>query len=455
VNTRLLEALAETAQQNRARFHFPSHAGQPPFEAASVLQTHLYDYDQTELPHLDILGDPSGVLAASQKEVAVLYGARESFYLINGASTGIMAALLALATIYPEASVLMARNAHRSAVDGLVLSGLHPCWVQPEYLESWGVWGEITLTALKNAYEQAPEAKAVLITHPTYEGISSDMAAIAEWCQQNGLCLIVDEAHGALWPLSEGLPDSALSTGADCVVHSLHKSGGCLTQGALLHLSKTSLLSARSIQAALNILQTTSPSYVLLGSLEATCSFWASSEGQDYLHHHILAISEFRQWATSVLKTIRIYPHHPGQFQLVFQHPKLSPEAFADALETKYGVAFEALSGNVILCSGNIGLKEADWRRLKDALSALDETMEAAPCFVNAVGVPHIIMACSPREAYLRAACDVPIEEAIGKISQELIATCPPGIAILMPGERIQSEHLVFIKDRQTLSVLL
>lgn len=405
-------------------------------------------WDQTELPDLDVLGDPTGVLFASQENCAKLFGAAESFYLINGASVGLMAALLALDS--QKGPVLIARNAHRSVVHGLVLSGLEPIWLLPEENKKWGVWGEIGLSTIQEVYKTNPHIQAVVLTHPTYEGITSDITAIADWCREQNLLLIVDEAHGALWNLSDQLPISALSTSADVVIHSLHKSAGALTQSAVLHLSETCLINPSRIQQALNLLQTTSPSYLLLSSIEATCQFFASHDGQKTLHYHIKRCLEIKHFINSQLHNIQCMSPENAASQLLIQHTKLSAEALATVLEEEYDIAFESLNEKSVLLHLNIGLPDEAFDALKQALISIDLIENADSALLPEqiqyqFSLPK--MGLTPRQAFLSVGETVEKENAVGRIARQIIASCPPGIPVLMPGELVSTSHLSFCSD--------
>ncbi|MEZ4576186.1 MAG: DegT/DnrJ/EryC1/StrS family aminotransferase [Vampirovibrionales bacterium] len=338
------------------RCHVPGHGGQPWFGTISDrlawLDT-LTPFDTTELPGLDTLSDPAGIILESQTLVAQTYGAAHSFYLVNGASAGLHASLLALSWLKPNQPVLVARNAHRAVIAGLLLARLEPIWVLPSYDEDWHLWDGLTVDALEAAFRQHPHASAIVLPHPTYEGRPADIQRIASWAKAHSLVVIVDEAHGTLWPLIDGCP-SALQAGADVVIHSAHKSAGSLTQTAVLHLGPGSALPKQAVGQALNLLHTSSPSYPLLASLEAALLYWASATGRQQLNHHMQRIHELEQWIDHTLTTLERH-QHTGPLQCLLRvKPQpgqriVEGQTLAEAMEECYGLRYEAVSGMGVL----------------------------------------------------------------------------------------------------------
>ena len=165
--------------------------------------------------------------------------------------------------------VILNRNCHRSILSGLIISGAEPVWLIPEKLDEWGLWGSINPNTIEKLLNETDNVGAVWITNPTYEGVVSDIKTISDICKKYNVPLIVDEAHGCLWNFNSALPTPALKLGADAVVHSLHKTGGSMSQSSMLHIAKNSMLDINKIEKSLKLLHTTSPSLILLASLDA------------------------------------------------------------------------------------------------------------------------------------------------------------------------------------------
>ena len=436
----LLNVQARCAQKTGegiARLHVPAHAGQSPATwggnnaRPQVIPSAIYGLDNTELDELDTLGQPKGCIAQSQKMAADLFGVEKTFYLINGASVGLMAAMLALPQAVGKTNtVLVARNCHRSVINALVLSGHQPVWIEPDFDAEFGLYQGLTLQQVQQSYALAQQAgnnlQALIITHPTYEGIESQIELIAAFCKAEGLVLIVDEAHGGLWPLSAELPVSAVSTTADCVVHSLHKSMGALTQTALLHLPKGSKIDAQKMQQALNVLQTSSPSFVLLASIESCLQFWASPEGQEYLTHYCQRIAALKA-ALKPLKHIKVLGNNPNIMQLVLHSNRFAAGELARVLEYDYGFACEADYGQTVLLELSPGLPAHVFEALKTALFTLDKLVLESVVYKNKITFAKALTkgSLTPREAFL-------MPPTVG-LQQAIVAPYPPGIALEIP----------------------
>lgn len=453
-NAPLVEALKTYDRHDRRRFHVPAHAGQNLCEPTFSLLDEPFRFDLTELDGLDVLSEPSGAIAEAQARIAQLFGVAHSFMLVNGASVGLMAAMLSV--VQPGDSVLVSRNAHRSVLSGLILLGAKPVWFLPERLPEWGLWGAVSVAEVQRQLDLHPEAKALFVTSPTYEGIGSDITEIARLCKHRGVALVVDEAHGSLWPLSDELPVSACHSGADVVIHSLHKSGGSLTQTALAHLPEGSVVTPEAFQQSLNTLQTTSPSYLLLASLDAACDFLGSNRGRQRLDSLLQEVDALRAFFQKDLKQIQCYQPEreaawfwdPCKFYL--KHPVESGEDWGARLETEKQLAYESASPEGVLYLANLGLEADDFSFLKQVLQAEEQALqgenpqpqEAVPDFDL---MPEVVL--QPREAFFAVGEKVSTEQAVGRIAKETVVHCPPGIPVLMPGERIQPEHVPLLPN--------
>ncbi|MEG3925135.1 MULTISPECIES: aminotransferase class I/II-fold pyridoxal phosphate-dependent enzyme [unclassified Microcoleus] len=266
--TPLLDALRDRTNQPHAPFYAPGHKrgqgiSQPLIDLFGAA---VFRSDLPELPELDNLFNPEGAIAEAQDLAAAAFGAQSTRFLANGSTCGIIAAILA--TCGPGDKIILPRNIHSSAISGLILSGAIPIFVNPEYNPDWDIANSITPEATAAALEQHPDAKAVMIVYPTYHGVCGDLRAIAQITHQYNIPLLVDEAHGAHFNFHPNLPEPALSAGADLTVQSIHKTLGAMTQASMLHV-KGSRIDIQKLNRALQLVQSTSPSYILLASLDA------------------------------------------------------------------------------------------------------------------------------------------------------------------------------------------
>ncbi len=456
----LVEALKHYDRHDRRRFHVPAHAGQSLLGDGAELLGDPFRYDLTELDGLDVLSEPSGVIGSAQARMAELFGVAHSFMLVNGASVGLMAAMLSV--VQPGQKVLIPRNAHRSVLSGLILTGAEPVWFLPERLPDWGLWGGITVEQVRSQLALHPDSKALFVTAPTYEGIGSDIQGIAALCRDRNVLLVVDEAHGSLWPLSAQLPPSACQSGADIVIHSLHKSGGSLTQSALAHLPVGSRVDPAVYQQALNTLQTTSPSYLLMASLDAACGFLSSEQGAERIAWLLDQVGSLRIQLKGQLGHLRLFEaDHPfwDPCKIYVKHPVESGEDWGARLEEDAQIAYESASPEGVLYLANLGLAAADFEAFQQVLLAEDAALNGKALNrerPHAELTPELMvpgMRLLPREAFFQPGETVSGVALVGRIAKETVVHCPPGIPVLVPGEEIRPVHLPYLLETGVLVV--
>ncbi|MCL2421393.1 MAG: aminotransferase class I/II-fold pyridoxal phosphate-dependent enzyme, partial [Defluviitaleaceae bacterium] len=255
----LYEELEQYINQKRYPFHMPGHKGNPAFLPPSA----LISLDVTELDETDNLHSPAGCIKETERRIAGLYGADESFLLVNGSTSGIV---VAIGAVCGDGDVLaVARNCHRSVFSGMALAGAKPVYFLPKTGSLFAE--EVTVKAVADVLKQNPEVKAVVITSPTYEGVVSDIQSIADVVHSRDCILIVDEAHGAHFPFHQAFPKGALLQGADIVVHSFHKTLPAFSQSAAVHV-KGQRVDIQRLRQCLSCIQTSSPSYLIMAATD-------------------------------------------------------------------------------------------------------------------------------------------------------------------------------------------
>lgn len=448
----LFEAVTAYLKLQRRRFHVPGHAGVAFLGAANGLEPFgftqaLLQADLTELDGLDVLGWPEGCLLESQALCAQAFGVKASFYCTQGSTTALQAAMLA--TFQPGDEVLLPRNAHRAVVSAVVLAGLQPVWLLPPWLEDWGLWGGLSEPLVAAALAKNPAVKGLILTHPTYEGLSSEIEAIAKLCFSHNKRLIVDEAHGALWGFSNQLPSSATQagqafSGVDAVIQSAHKTVGSLTQTAWLHLPKGSSLLKERVQDCLNLLHTTSPSYPLLLSLEAAWVYLSSDAGKANLQSTLGLCNQFRQVAKGLnaFHLLEMPNQQADLSRFYLRHAAQAGEDWAAELEQTYALSYESATPYGALYLGQLGLTWADYEALLQGLQALESSVfhPLKPLPQPEFALPE--QAMLPREAFFAPGQTVAQAQAVGRIAKQTVVRCPPGIPVLLPGEMIGAHHL-------------
>src|ERR1051325_5301223 len=266
--TPLLDVLLKRAKRGVTSFHTPGHKNGQGIDSKlrKFTDRNVYKLDVTVFPEVDSLHDPVSAIKKAQQLMAQAYGVKYSQFLVNGSSVGNMAMLMA--ACHPGDSVILSRNAHKSTLSGIIMSGVWPIWIQPKVDQHLDIIFDSDAAQVEEALRQFPEAKAVFVTSPTYHGVTTDLRKIAEICHARGKILLVDEAHGPHLKFHKDLPVSAVEAGADMCVQSTHKILSALSQGSVLHVN-SDMVDIMRVRKILSLLQTTSPNYLILASLDA------------------------------------------------------------------------------------------------------------------------------------------------------------------------------------------
>ena len=395
----LSQKINKHLERNFTAFHSPAHAGK------------LNPRDLTELDGLDDLQYPEEVLKESQEFVAELFGAKKSFFLVNGASVGMQAACISLKiylnSINDKRPVLVARNVHKSVIAGIILAGLEIEWLEPEWREDLGIYAAVIASshaslATGSAKQSSMEGKysALIITNPSYEGFYSEIP-------QLNIPLIVDEAHGAHCHFSDQLPEPALAYGADVVVQSWHKTLGSLGQTGVLHVNKASKIPENFIQDALRLLQTTSPSYLLMESITNTAELYAE-RGIEIVERTI-ELSKMIELPNRV--------KNDDPYRLLIKGPGHEIES----LLKENNILIEAAGTNYALAFINPGNDMDDISKLNGQRSRVNGLIEN-----------YQTKSITRPEKLTANAC---LRDAFFSGDTEIYAPCPPGIAVRLPGQ--------------------
>lgn len=470
--TPLLDALRAAARKPHAPFYAPGHkrGRGSPQSLVDLLGASVFAADLPELPELDNLFAPEGAIQEAQELAAAAFGADRTWFLINGSTAGVMAAILA--TCGTGDRIIMPRNIHQSAISGLVLSGAVPVFINPDYDLTHDLAHSITPAAVAKALEQYPDAKAVMMVYPTYHGVCGDVRAIAELAHQHNIPLLVDEAHGAHFAFHPQLPPSALSGGADLAVQSTHKVLGAMTQASMLHV-RGDRVDRERLSKALQLVESTSPSYLLLASLDAARQQMALHGEQlmtQTLHLADEAIARISQIpGLSVLALTNT----PGFFaldrtRLTVRVSELGLSGFeADEIfHQQLGVTAELPTLQHLTFIISLGNTKADIEQLVQACTKITQNdyrpkavtpwqeifqkWKAELLFVH----PSSFIICpslSPREAFFAPTETLPVNQTLDRISAELVCPYPPGIPTLMPGEEINPAAIEYLQQVLTL----
>lgn len=457
----IVEALKTAYNHPTYQFHIPGHTkgfGTLPEFRRLVGKKALMVDTTDEFDNLGTLTPATGPIKEAEKLAAKAFGAKRTFFLINGSTIGNLA--IAMGLTRKGQKVIVNRNCHRSILTGLIISGAEPLWIVPEKLSDWGLWGNIEAKDVETLLENNDDVSAVWITNPTYEGVVSDIESIAKICKKFDVPLIVDEAHGCLWNFNDKLPTSSLKLGADIVVHSLHKTGGSMSQSSMLHVSENSKICVEDVERALMLLHTTSPSLMLLGSLDAARANLQSERGQKQLSKAI-ANAKFLRSEIDKMESIHHlksgFGYKTDVTKIFIKADGLSGKRLESILEIDFGIEVESASDEGLLVLSNIGNKRSDFEYLAQCLHKIDtHNYKDIYYLENKKHMPMLtpIIKKSLRDAYFSEKEIIPKEQAVGRLSGEVVAECPPGISILLPGELITEEHLPYLTDYDVIEVL-
>ena len=485
----LLERLSTYAASDAYPFHMPGHKRQVKMGITSV--PNPFSVDITEIDGFDNLHHAEDILKESMNSAAAVYGADRSWYLVNGSTCGILAAIAA--AVKPGEKILMARNSHKSAYHAVILNQLEPVYLYPEEVPEsetpapppdinipeevpeFQIPGGIEPEQVERALLEHPEIRAVFVTSPTYEGIVSDIQGIAATAHRHGAALIVDEAHGAHLPFGDGnyFPDGALQEGADLVIQSLHKTLPSLTQTAILHL-KSQILDAKKVEQYLSVYQSSSPSYILIASMENCVRYMAEKGAGEMarygarlreLREKLAKLKHFRLLKEEICGAAGVYGYDPSK--LVLFPDFMTGTRLAEVLRTEYHLEAEMSSGRYALLMTSFMDTEEGFSRLERALLELDARVESVGLKDAKQGRQEPFSGaqsnqkpnqendlenypqqmCLPWQAWHGDGMLVPLEEAEGRAARTCVTIYPPGVPMLMPGEQIGTREIARIRE--------
>jgi arginine decarboxylase len=459
-DTPLLEGLLEHTARGYCGFHTPGHkqgeGAQP--EWRSLLGDQVFRLDLTELPGLDNLHDPQGIIKKAQEKAAACFGAEETFFLVNGATAGVLAVLLAAAG--PGKPVLLPRASHQSVFHGLILSGACPVYLPVRSHTGLGLPGMVTTSDLKAVLTDLPRGTLVVLLHPNYYGLAGEIRAQVQLAHEHGCPVLVDEAHGAHFITSTLFPTPALSTGADFVVQGAHKVLGAFTQAAFLHCQGGGDLPYR-LRDVLRMVESSSPSYLLMASLDVArfqlqqeSELWSDAVRQaEDLRRRIECIPGLQAPGDQLLDVPGVDAWDPTRLVVNVRGLGITGFAAADWLCRQRRLLVEMADfQNLVFILGpaDTDLKLNDI--LLDGLESL-----AAVCgsgaercsYPDPLELPLPPQVMTPREAFFAPCSRVPWEEAAGRVAAELVAPYPPGVPVVCPGERISRDVLEFLTEWQ------
>lgn len=462
-----VEALEKYKKKGFMPFHTPGHKiGHQAPEPLKKWMGPALPYDLGLMYAMDDLHEPEGVLKEAQDLAAELYGANQAWFSING-TTALIETMI-MGSVGPGDTIIIPREAHRSVVSGLILSGAKPVYLSGRFDSYWGISLGTTLDEIKMTIKDNPEAKALLLVYPNYYGVGVDIKAIVEEAHKHGLLVLVDEAHGPHLPFSEDLPIEALEAGADLVAQSTHKLLGSLTQTSIL-LGQGIAVDYRRITQVHQMLQSTSPNYIFLASLDMA-RHQVAKEGKDLVGKAVLLSNKLRQRLNKI-PGISVMNQEDLQDVANFDVTKvlidcrglgLTGIEFEKKLRQKK-IEVELIQASHVLVLITIGDSEESIAVLVKAVEEISQEViyrqsRSEPRFLthqvgnvvdNRHQLPFPKVIITPREAFYKTRKQVFLKDAIGYISGETISYYPPGIPFVCMGEEITESVVSYIEQKQ------
>jgi len=447
INRPLVQGLVKFKELNQLSLHVPGHKNGALSGLPESIRTALA-YDFTELEGLDDLHQPEGIIEEATQKLTDLYGSDKSFFLVNGSTVGNLAMVYAICR--EGDTVIVQRNAHKSVFNAIELTGARPVFISPEWDNSTRTAGSVSAEQVRKVLEDYPKAKAVILTYPTYYGVTGEeLEESIRLCHERQIPVLVDEAHGAHFVIGKPFPRSALLLGADVVVHSAHKTLPAMTMGSYLHV-KSSFVSVERIAHYLQMLQSSSPSYLLMASLDDARAYAESFKKEDivsFMEKRNAFINELNQ--LPLIKTITT----EDPLKLLLEIEGYSGFDVQRVLDAEK-VFVELADPYQVLLVLPLLKKEQSYP-FEQIVSKIDIAVQRLAKSAKLIkvakppilGSPISTLSYTARELEHLKSDWIPYEQALGKVARASVVPYPPGIPLLLAGERITETHLESLKS--------
>lgn len=444
MNTPIIDSLRKIVDNNIISFHMPGHKKGAIYKMLGYedILENLYKLDTTEIPGTDNLHSPEECIKESLKRASEVFKSDKTFYLVNGSTCGIEAAIMA--SVNPKEKIILNRDCHQSAINSCIIGDIDPIYVNPSINKDSNTLSGVSFNDVKRVIDSNLDAKAVFLTYPTYFGDVFDLKSICSYAHEKGMTVIIDEAHGAHLGLSEKLPETALSQGADIVIQSTHKTLPSFTQSSMIHI-KGNRIDTNKLTNMLRITESSSPSYLLMASLDIAVDIYEKN-GFDLMDKLLSNIDEFK---SELYKLKNIKVDESKDYTKIFLNTKklgITGHELENILRENYNIQVELSNYYGVLLIATIGNTKDEFLKLKDVLFEIDKIYKKESHLKSVsypIKLPKKIL--TPREAFYMNKKNVKIENSIGKISGEYIIPYPPGVSLVSPGEEITKEVIDYI----------
>ncbi len=446
----IFDTLLGHAKRNVTSFHTPGHKNGKGIDPVlkEVTGDGLYKFDVTVFDEVDSLHDPVGPIKKAEELMAEAYGVKHSLFLVNGTSVGNIAMFLSACD--PGDSIIVSRSSHKSIMGGIILSGVWPIWLQPTIDQNLDIIFNSTYEEIKQALEMYPEARAVFLTSPTYNGVATEVKKIADLCHRKGKILLVDEAHGPHLKFNDKLPMSAVDAGADLCVQSTHKILSALSQGSVLH-HNSKLVDINRVKKIVSMLQTTSPQYLTLASIDLARR-QAVLHGKEMFDKVIEAAEWARKEINEKIPNMRCltkadikdrnFDLDLTKLTINVTKTGLSGYEVDEILAKEYNIQVDCSDTFNLIAIMGIGSDMDDVQKLVGALKEISKKYKGTQKnWILKIPSLATEMVMTPREVFLSHDIKkIPLAKSVGHVSAQVLTPYPPGIPVVIPGERISKE---------------
>lgn len=447
--TPLFSALVAYAESDVLPFDVPGHKmAQTENAFSDYVGKNVMRLDVNASKPLDLLSNPTGVIKHAQMLIADAYGSEYAYMVINGTSSAVQAMILA--SLHPGDKIVMQRNVHKSAISGVILSGAIPVFIEPEIDPIFGIAHGMRLSDIQKILEQDSDIRALFLTNPTYFGAVSYLKEIIEYAHARDVIVLVDEAHGAHFPFSQKLPQSGIAFGADFAAVSMHKTGTSLSQSSIL-LYNSGRVKKHRVNGVLNLLQSTSASYLLMASLDVARKQLVF-EGERKFGELIDILASARVQLTkagfdvvdeTLLEHESVCQFDPMKLVVRVNQKGMTGFEMYDLLKKEHNIQIELAEAHVIMAVIGIDDTATTMTRLVNAIIDIGERFGRDEVIaLSAISLTNPELVYSPQYAFYAKSKRIDIREAKGHISSESIMIYPPGIPLCIPGERITARMI-------------
>ena len=446
----IIEELNNIVDNKLISFHVPGHKLGKIYDKLNYTNTlnKIYSMDTTEIPGTDNLHSPEGIIKESQERASEVFKSDETYFLINGSTCGIQAAIMALCP--PKSKIIANRDCHQSVINACILGDIDPVYINSEVDKDTNILKGINIDDAIKVIDSNLDAKAIILTYPTYYGMTYDLKRVCDYAHSKDIAVIVDEAHGAHLGLSEELPKTALEEGADIVIQSTHKTLPSFTQSSMIHI-QGDRVNKEQLLSILKIIESSSPSYMLMASLEIAVDIY-NKYGTKLMNELLNNIDKLKN-SFKENNSIEFYDtDDKTKIFISTINMGLIGYELETILREEYNIQVELSNyyGSLLICT--IGNDNDDFKSLETALNEISEKYRTNKN-IEKIEYPNNIPVkkLTPREAFYKEKKSVKIYESVGKICGEYIIPYPPGISLTSPGEIITNEiidYMLFCKEK-------